>query len=154
VIEVRDASLLTRAALCRSQPSVSPRSVLCSAPPEYCMPWARSKDFESGMTDVLCQNASILPCRCILGIFDLGQVQPWHPGTSHMQPKRVGSTNMRLMTRMIVAIAVTMLAALVSYFVFLHVKTPASRRGAAHRSSHQVFTSFRSRKSPIFDAGQ
>jgi hypothetical protein len=42
-----------------------------------------------------------------------------------MQPKRVASTNMRLMTRMIAAIVVTVLAALMLYFVFLHGKRPA-----------------------------
>jgi hypothetical protein len=42
-----------------------------------------------------------------------------------MQPKRVGYTIMRLMTRMILALAVTVLAALVLYFVFLHGKRPA-----------------------------
>jgi hypothetical protein len=46
-------------------------------------------------------------------------------GIATMRPKRVGSTNMRLMTRMIVALAVTVFAALVLYFVFLDGNRPA-----------------------------
>jgi hypothetical protein len=39
----------------------------------------------------------------------------------------MGSKNMRLMARMIMAIVVTVLAALVLYFVFLHELVPGSR---------------------------
>jgi hypothetical protein len=48
----------------------------------------------------------------------------------------VGSTNMRLVARMIAAIVVTVLAALVLYFVFLHNQRPA--HGEVQRMDHHI----------------
>jgi hypothetical protein len=60
---------------------------------------------------------------------------------------------MRLRTRMIVALAVTVLAALVFDFVSLRGGALGSRRGAARRPPDPILTNFIGQRSLAYEAG-
>jgi hypothetical protein len=56
---------------------------------------------------------------CISGIFVAAGIAAWSQRRSH-ELEESGAKDMQLMTRMTVALAVTVVAALALYFIFLH----------------------------------